>query len=168
MTSIRSRKQLKHLLLILSVIAFSSLLFGLYLFFKPHRNVNREMASEAISVTDLTRQFAEDQSQANKKYLASDGNSSVLEITGEVQNVSRNLSGATVIVLSEPKAVANVRCTMSSNYDTLHHFQKGSFLRIKGAMTAGNNYDSILQLKNDATLIDCIITSSSDPNTFRK
>lgn len=159
MTLTPSRKWVKRLLLVISLFGIAGLSAGLYMFFKPHRNVTLESATEATSVTDLTNQFAANPAKANAKYLASDGNSSVLEVVGEVRGISRNMSGATVIVLSEPKAAAQVRCTMSSSFDTLQTIQKGMILRIKGAITAGNSYDSILQLQNDATLIECSIVS---------
>jgi hypothetical protein len=131
---------------------------GLYIFFKPHRNVQRTDAFAQLKVSDIINEFNQNSSKANAKYLSSDGNSRVLIIEGRVSNISENLAHEKVVVLKEPGAKVGVSCTFNlQTSDHVKDIKVRELIKVKGAITAGNSYDDALELYNDAILVQCDI-----------
>jgi len=127
-----------------------------YLFFKPHRNVQATETFAEFSVKELTDEFTANEASANAKYLANDGNSKVLIIKGRVNKISVNQNGEKVIELKDSSAKVGVSASFpKSASPVLDQVQKGYIVKIKGAITAGNAYDSSLDLYNNSILIQC-------------
>lgn len=135
---------------VLSVIA--------YLFYKPHRNVQTAKASAQISVKELLNEFSSNEKKANAKYLSADGNSKILIVSGPVYSSSTNQKNELVILLKEESQPEGVSCTFTAETnDHAASLKKGDIVKIKGAITAGNSYDTLLDLHNHALLIQCDI-----------
>ena len=127
-----------------------------YLFFKPHRNVQATETFAELSVKELTGEFTANEASANAKYLANDGNSKVLIIKGRVNKITVNQNDEKVIELKDSSAKVGVSASFTKSPDpSLDQVQKGDIVKIKGAITAGNAYDSSLDLYNNAILIQC-------------
>ncbi len=131
---------------------------GAYMFYKPHRNVQATNAFAELKVQDLVKEFTTDAAQANAKYLASDGNSKVLIIEGRISNISVNQTGEKVIVLKDEGAKVGVSATFTLKTSRgTEGFKVGDVVKIKGAITAGNRYDTDLDLYEHAILVQCDI-----------
>ncbi len=85
------KKILKWTLLSLLVLMIAGGLVSYKMWTKPHRNVE---AAKAITVaaTELTTAYENNEPDANSKYL-----DKVLEVTGEINEISKNQKGETVI-----------------------------------------------------------------------
>lgn len=131
---------------------------GLYLFFKPHRNVQATSAYATLKVQELTNEFTTDAAKANAKYLASDGNSKVLIIEGRVSKITTNQNGEQVIILKDEGAKVGVSATFTKQTGSNAASVKvGEIIKVKGAITAGNRYDADLDLYEHAILVQCDI-----------
>ena len=148
-------KRIGWFLLISLAIVIS---IGAYLWFKPHRDVQATNAFAELRVNELVNEFSSDAKAANEKYLAHDGNSKVLIVEGRVSNISTNQNGETVIVLKDEEAKVGVSATFTK--ETSPHttsIKTGDIIKIKGAITAGNNYDADLDLYEHAVIVQCDI-----------
>lgn len=131
---------------------------GVYLWFKPHRDIQATKAFAELKVNDLVNEFNTDATAANVKYLAADGNSKVLIVEGRVSKISTNQAGETVIVLKEEGAKVGVSASFTK--ETNAHaagIKQGQIIKVKGAITAGNSYDADLDLYEHAILVQCDI-----------
>jgi hypothetical protein len=151
-----SIKIIKALAWLVFTAFLSAVAVGVYLWNKPHRNVQQSDVYAEIQVNDLLNEFDKNADMANKKYLSSDGNSKILIVDGKVFSIGTNLNEQQVILLKENGAKVGVRCTLISAADT-DQVKPGNYIRIKGAITAGNSYDAGLDLYEDALLTQCAI-----------
>ncbi|HVM88813.1 MAG TPA: hypothetical protein VMT76_11555 [Puia sp.] len=150
----KKRKLFKKALILIGAVFLIGAGIGLYLFFKPHRNVQDTDIFAELSTRALTSEFSANATAANAKYLSSDGNSKVLVIKGRVDNVSINQNGERVIELKDEGAKAGISATLiKSDSVAASQLKKGDIIRIKGAITAGNSYDPTLDLYTDAILV---------------
>ncbi|HCL84595.1 MAG TPA: hypothetical protein DIC22_11505 [Chitinophagaceae bacterium] len=70
---------------------------AIYMWFKPHRNIQNEKVFAIVNASDLTKEFTTNAVRANSKYLNSDGNSKVLVVTSRVSHISTNQTGENVL-----------------------------------------------------------------------
>jgi hypothetical protein len=124
--------------------------------YKPHRNVQHTKVFAELNVKDLVNEFTGDESAANSKYLASDGNSKVLVVKGRITKISLNQQGETVVILKEDGLKAGVSATFIKKANTTK-LKIGEEIKIKGAITAGSRYDEVLDLYEHAVMIQCTI-----------
>lgn len=151
-------KKKKRILLVILIIIIGGLGTALYMWFKPHRDVQSSKAFALLTTTELVAEFSTDPAKSNAKYLSSDGNSKVLIIEGRVSKISTNQIGETVILLKEDSAKVGVSATFfkKTNANTTS-VKIGDIIKIKGAITAGNSYDKDLDLYENAILLQCDI-----------
>ncbi len=93
---------------------------------KPHRDPENEKTIP-VSANDLFRSFEEDEAHANTLYL-----DKVLEITGNISEITANQNMTPIIVLETENMAFGVRCTMD-NAET--KVQAGETITIKGICT---------------------------------
>lgn len=156
MMKMANRNFIKVAAWIALAVILGAVAFGVYLWNMPHRNVQQSGVFAEMQVNDLLNEFEKNADAANKKYLSSDGNSKVLVVGGRIFSVSTNLNNQQVILLKENGAKVGVRCTLISATDA-NQLKVGDYIKIKGAITAGNRYDADLDLYEDALLTDCAI-----------
>lgn len=131
---------------------------GLYMWFKPHRDVQATKAFATLKVNELIQEFTTNAKVANEKYLSRDGNSKVIVVEGRVSKISVNQSGETVIILKDEGAKAGVSGTFTvKTSPDANGVKEGDIIKIKGAITAGNSYDADLDLYEHAVLVQCDI-----------
>lgn len=81
---------------------------GYSLYNKPHRNIATEDADFKLSANDLFDEFDADEKAANEKYL-----DKVIEVTGDLIEISVNQDGKSVLTLEAENAmIGGVMCTM--------------------------------------------------------
>ena len=126
---------------------------GLYLFNMPHRNVQKADADYSLSSSQIVTEYLTDKESANKKYLAEDGDSKVLEITGVVSNVSEDFNGQKVVLLknTDDKAGVSVSFTTETNANAAK-LQVGETVTVKGVIRSGAAFDEDLELYENVIL----------------
>ena len=149
----KNRKLIKSV----ALIAIAGLIIGggtiLYMFNMPHRDVNSTEADYSITASQLVIEYLDDNVAANEKYLAEDGESKILEVTGIVAKISEDYSGQSVILLKNNEDKAGVNCTFSiENKTHVDNIEIGQSVKIKGVIRSGATYDEDLELYENVIL----------------
>jgi len=134
-----------------AIIGIAALLIGggigLYMFNKPQRDVQSARTDYSLTSSQIVMEYLTDYEAANQKYLASNGNSKILEIAGEVKLISENFDGQKVVLLKGDRDKAGVSATFTSETnENLVGIQLGQTVTIKGVIRSGASYDEDLEL----------------------
>ncbi|MDB4583096.1 OB-fold putative lipoprotein [Draconibacterium sp.] len=126
---------------------------GLYLFNMPHRDVQSAKADYSITASAVVAEYLTNKDAANQKYLAADGDSKILEVTGEVSKISEDFNGQKVVLLKDAAEKAGVSATFTpetnANAATL---KVGQTATVKGVIRSGAAFDSDLELYENVIL----------------
>src|ERR1700739_1872999 len=106
-------KKLLIALVAIVVIAIIGSGVAFYLWNKPHRNVKDADAIKTTAI-ELYNSFAKDSTTAKSKYT-----NNIVEVTGTVNQVSKNQQNQTVVLLNTNIQNASVNCTMEGNADAV-------------------------------------------------
>ena len=141
----------KKVLKVIAILGVSGLLvgggIGLYMFNKPHRDVQSADADYTLSTSEIVSEYLTDKDAANTKYLAADGDSKILEITGVVSKISEDFNGQKVVLLAGAEAKAGVSATFTSETNSsLSNVQVDQTITIKGVIRSGASYDEDLEM----------------------
>lgn len=152
------RKIISTLLYVIALAVVVAAAIAYYLFNKPHRNVADADTDFRISATALVEEYLQSAEAANQKYLADDGESKILAVTGKVATLVKDLNGQSVITLRSNDQKAGVSCTftLATNKQT-EHISPGDVVTVKGVIRSGAGYDSDLDLYEDVILEKCSI-----------
>lgn len=128
---------------------------GLYMFFMPHRDVQSAETDFQTSATALVNEFLTDATAASDKYISEDGDSKIVEVSGNIASISKDFNGQTVVLLKSETDKAGVSCTLLPEAEShLSHFQVGSSVILKGVVRGGASFDSDLDLYENVLLAD--------------
>lgn len=116
-------KKISLVIILLAIVA-SVVIYKMYN--KPHRDPKKE-ESIPVSAIHLFRSFEEDEPTANTIYL-----DKVLEITGNVSEITANQNLTPIIVLETENMVFGIRCTMDNAEPNV---VAGETVTIKGICT---------------------------------
>lgn len=142
--------------LILAVGIVVALAFGIFLFNKPHRNVQEASIDFNLTASQLVDDYLADPKASDEKYLDEEGNSRIVAITGEVYSKTLDLNNQIVIVLKKPEAKAGVSCTfMASTNKSAEVLSLRQTITIKGVIRSGASFDSDLGLYEDVIVEKC-------------
>lgn len=141
----------KKALKIIAILGVAGLLIGggigLYMFNKPHRDVQSANADYTLTVSEIVSEYFTDKNAANKKYLSADGASKILEITGAVSKISEDFSGQKVVLLKGNQVKAGVSASFTSETNcSLDDVQIDQTITIKGVIRSGASYDEDLEM----------------------
>jgi len=142
---------------IIAIIGIAGLLVGggtgLYMFNKPHRDVQSTRADYMLTSSQIVAEYLADNRAANQKYLAADGDSKILEISGEVKDISENFNGQKVVLLNGAmdKSGVSVVFTAETN-DNLNGIAVGQSITVKGVIRSGASYDEDLEMYENVIL----------------
>jgi hypothetical protein len=142
---------------IIAAVALAGILLGggigFYLFNKPHRDVQSAKIDYVLTSTQIVSEYLTDMDAANQKYLAADGDSKILEITGVVNKITENFNGQKVVLLkgSEDKAGVSATFTPETN-SKLAGVKIGQTITVKGVIRSGASYDEDLELYENVIL----------------
>jgi polyisoprenoid-binding protein YceI len=107
---------LKWALGILILVAIAAGGFAWWIFHKPHRNINTEIAV-TIGTNDLLDAFKKNEKTASTKYT-----NKVLELTGIVKEASKNDAGNWVINIENSTQTGSITVAFSALQDTIQAF----------------------------------------------
>ena len=145
---------------IIIIIAGSLIGAGIayYMFNMPHRNVQDSKTDFALSSSQIVSEYLMDTQAANEKYLAADGDSKILEISGIVNKITKGYDGQIILLIKEPSDKAGVSSTFTQeNSINAAKVKIGSSIIIKGVIRAGASYDEDLELYENVILEKCNI-----------
>ncbi len=126
---------------------------GFYMFNMPHRDVQSIKADFSLNSSEIVAEYLANSETANDKYLAADGESKVLEITGTVNKVSEDFDGQKVVLLKADSDKAGVSATFTPETNAnAEKLQVGQSVIIKGVIRSGAAYDSDLELYENVIL----------------
>ncbi len=126
---------------------------GLYLYYMPHRNVLATKADYSLTSKEIIAEYLADKNAANEKYLASDGDSKILEVTGVVDEITEDFDGNKVVLLKADGEQAKVSATFTPETNAkVKGVQIGSEVSIKGVIRSGASYDEDLEMYENVIL----------------
>jgi hypothetical protein len=154
----RSFRVLRRIIPVISAVMVLGLSYGLYLYFMPHRNVQATETDYMLSASKIVNEYLSDSKAANDKYLDTEGESKVIEIEGEVSDISEDYNGNVVVLLKGEQSPAGVSCTFydESNANA-HELKVGAIVRVKGVIRSGAAYDEDLEMYEHVILEKCAI-----------
>jgi hypothetical protein len=134
---------------------------GYYMFNKPARNVQNTETDFSYKASEIVNEYLTDSKKANAKYLAENGESKVLEITGFVAKISEDFNNQKVILLKAEGENAGVSCTFTAetNVNTLN-IKMGDQVTIKGVIRSGASFDKDLDMYENVIIEKSDIVSN--------
>ena len=132
---------------------------GGYLYLNQgHRDVYNTEADLKVESSEIVNEFLENSTAANTKYLSSDGNSKIVEVSGTVSNISEDIEGNMLLLLKDEGEEAGVNCKMLTDYNAeSKELSFGKKVTIKGVVRAGAYYDEDLEMYDHVILDECSI-----------
>lgn len=128
-------KKGKIILLVLLAGVLVGAAVGLYMWNKPHEQIEDVKGTE-VSVTELAAAFSADETQANEQYL-----NKALTVKGVVTETQQNQDGGLVIILAGDDPMATVQCTMRDKNVTA---EVGETVKVKGMCTGSSLFGVLL------------------------
>ncbi|MDX2445157.1 MAG: hypothetical protein QNK30_15285 [Bacteroidales bacterium] len=147
----------KKLFRIAAIIAVAGLLIGggimLYMFNMPHRDIQSAKTDYSLTSTQIVLEYLSDRDAANEKYLASDGNSKILEVTGIISKISENFNSQKVVLLKSNEDKAGVTAVFTTETNpSVSNLNVGETITVKGVIRSGASYDDDLELYENVIL----------------
>ena len=131
---------------------------GYYLYMMPHRDITKSEVDYSVGASELVTEFLSDYSEANEKYLAADGDSKILEVTGQVAKVYKNMDEQWVAVLKNEQDQAGVSCSFYSELELDEQkLHEGNQIKVKGVIRSGASYDDDLGFYEHVIIEKCIL-----------
>ncbi len=123
----------------------------------PHLDVQAAHVFEQLNVSDFIRFALKDKKAFNQKYLESNGESKVIIISGKLQSVDYTKKGNPVLYLSDDHQPVLIQCILLNHEQVDTAALTGKYLKIKGIVRSGAEYDEDLDMYEDAILEKCRI-----------
>lgn len=152
----KNKKTIKiiAILAIVGVLFSSGMIF--YLFNMPHRDVQDSETDFSLTTSQIVSEYLSNSEASNNKYLATDGNSKILEVTGTIASISENYVGQKVVLLQESSDKAGVSCVfLEESGAKVENLKVGETRSIKGVIRSGAAYDEDLELYEHIILDKC-------------
>jgi len=159
----KKRSPLKKILVTGLIAAIVGLAIGLYLFNMPHRNVQSAKADYSLTSSQIVAEYLDNKENANRKYLAANGNSKILEVTGSVRKTSENYNRQKVALIMNKDDKAGVRASFT--FETNMHvsyIETDQEITNKGVIRSSASYDEDLELYEHVTLEKSAIVRLND------
>lgn len=102
--------------------------FGLYLYNKPHADLNDQLPAFSLTASELFSEYEADEAGSNEKYL-----NKLIEVTGKVQSVEgAAATGLVVILATESMMGGGVSCAFEPADAPATLPAKGDEVKVKG------------------------------------
>lgn len=152
----------KRVFKILAILVVAGLIIGggvgLYMFNMPQRDVQSAAADYSVNASQIVNEYLNDREAADMKYLASDGDSKILELTGIVSSLSEDFNGQKIVILKGPQDMAGVSATFTpETEDSLAGVVAGQTITVKGVIRSGASYDQDMELYLNLVLEKCAV-----------
>ncbi len=147
----------KKIIKVAAFVVVAGLLIGAgvayYMYNLPHRDVQSSPTDYRLTVSELVSEYITDMEAANKKYLAEDGNSKILEVTGTILRSRTNMNNQQVIVLQNAGDPAGVNATLTQlASEQTSEVKEGQKITVKGVIRSGVYFDENLGIFVNANI----------------
>ncbi len=133
-----------------------------YMFNMPHRDVQASKTDYVVEAGQLVMEYLKDPGTANEKYLDQEGDSKILEVSGEIASITEDFNHQKVVLLMSDSDKAGVSCTFTRETNvSAEGLQPGQKVTVKGVIRAGASYDKDLGMYENVILEKCDIVSKS-------
>lgn len=138
---------MKKILIPLLILGAVGLAIGIYQYNKPHKDIRSAEPAFTLEATELYSAYDTEEAAANEKYL-----DKVIQVTGEVADVSENGEGNLTVTLDGGGMLGGVICEMDtfSEEGTEARFEPGQTVTLKGICTG---------MLMDVVLVRCVPVS---------
>lgn len=152
----KKRKTLKTLIW----IAIAGFIIGgasiIYMFNMPHQDIQSSKTDYSLTSTQIVDEYLADTQSANEKYLADDGNSKILELSGVISKISEDFNGQIVVLLKAEGSKAGVSASFTEETNAnAAQLTVGETVTIKGVIRSGAAYDEDMDLYENVILEKC-------------
>ena len=128
-------KKIFWLKILIAFLLLSFIAFGLYVWYRPARDVQREEARTSITADSLFTTYVSNEKTANAVFL-----DKAVQVSGTIGSVSQNADGKTILFLQTADPMFGVNCTMEESSVSV---KEGDQVTLKGICT-GYTTDVIL------------------------
>lgn len=105
--------------------------YGYYEFSRGHKDLSTQTADVTIPAADLIKQFSDDETAANTKYL-----NKAVAVTGKIKSIEKDETGNYTVFLGEESDMSSVACQMDERHNaSAEKLQVGSSVTAKGVCT---------------------------------
>ncbi|MDN5214345.1 hypothetical protein QQ020_19860 [Fulvivirgaceae bacterium BMA12] len=126
----------RNLIFIGIILLISIVVYGIFQYNKPHRDIASEKSSYDLSADDLYKEFEQDVDKASMQYA-----DKVITFAGTISNVEQNQNGGYNILLKGEKGVINCEVDAAPDLDK-KKLSANSHVKIKGLCVG---FDDLLQ-----------------------
>ncbi|MEN8124793.1 MAG: hypothetical protein ABFR32_06630 [Bacteroidota bacterium] len=149
-------KILKIIFLLLGIGIIIVIGIGIYMFNMPHRDIKTTKTDYKLNAKEIVNEYLKDPTIANEKYLDEEGESKILEITGNINSFSTDFNNQIVILLKEDNSKAGVTCTFTDESKSIvKNLKEGQLISVKGVIRSGASYDEDLEMYENVILEKC-------------
>jgi len=118
-------------------------------FTRGNKKMTELTSVASVNAVDILKEFMDNDSIANKKYLGK-----VITVSGMVKKVEKDESGNETVFLGDTSSLSSVRCSMDIIINSTPLLAERGVVQIKGNCT-GYNEDDLLG--SDLVLNRCIV-----------
>lgn len=155
------KRILKISLLVVAVVVIIGGSLAYYMFNMPHRDIQATQTDYTLKSSDIVNEYLSNADLANEKYLDSEGESKIIEVTGNVFEVSEDFNDNKVVILKLEGGKAGVSCTFSKETNSnASKLKKGDKITIKGVIRSGASFDKDLGMYEDVIMEKCDVVSN--------
>ncbi len=126
----------RNLIFIGLILLISIVVYGIFQYNKPHRDIASEKSSYDLSADDLYKEFEQDVDKASMQYA-----DKVITFAGTISNVEQNQHGGYNILLKGEKGIINCEVDAAPDLDK-EKLLENSHVKIKGLCVG---FDDLLQ-----------------------
>ncbi len=144
-------KTKKIIFLSIIILALAGAAVGYYLYNKGPRDV-KSASGIAVTAVHLYQSYLTDSTGAKQKYT-----DRIVEVTGEISEVSENLQQQQIIMLKSNTEGAYVNCTLEEKAASI---PSSGTIKIKGITSGIGQGDADLGISGDVYLTRCYIIQS--------
>lgn len=155
------KKIIKIALIAIGVILLIGGSVAFYMFNMPHRDVQATKTDYTLNSSEIVSEYLANGVLANQKYLDSEGESKIIEVTGEINKISEDYNSNRVVILKSEADRAGVSCTFSPETNSKTSYLKtGDEITIKGVIRSGASFDMDLDMYEDVIMEKCDVVSN--------
>ncbi len=127
-----------------------------YMFNMPHQDIQSSKTDYSLTSTQIVQEYLENIQSANEKYLADDGNSKILEISGVISKISEDFNRQIVVLMKAEGSKAGVSASFTEETNAnASQLIVGQTITIKGVIRSGAAYDEDMDLYENVILEKC-------------
>ncbi len=134
---------MKKTFILIGILALVGFMMGLYIYNKPHKNMNRTSADINIEALELFQAYEGNEEAANQMYL-----DKVIQVQGTIRAIEKDETGQVNVTLDTGSDLFGIRCQMDELSDPANFSAlKGEKITLKGICTG---------MLMDVVLVRCV------------